>query len=105
MARRCRRQRSTRHSRRPRENAEDFLVGIRKVGDQLFVEPAVPASWPEMEVSYRVGSAMYLIQIERPGLVRANGADVTLDGMALPDGAIPLRDDGQRHTVRIVARG
>jgi cyclic beta-1,2-glucan synthetase len=80
------------------------LVGFRKAGDTLHLEPCVPGDWPELQVDYRFGGATYAIVVERPGLIRARGAEVTMDGRVLPDAAIPLRDDGERHTVRIVPR-
>ncbi|MEX2180522.1 MAG: glucoamylase family protein [Gemmatimonadaceae bacterium] len=80
------------------------IVGFRKEGDALRIEPCVPESWPELRVKYRFGSAMYEIVVERPGLLRARGAAVTLDGQPRDDGAIPLSDDGARHTVRIAPK-
>ncbi len=81
------------------------LVGFRKEGDSLRIEPSVPAAWPELRVEYRFGSTVYAIVVERPGLLREHGSRVSVDGRELPDATIPLRDDGQRHEVRIVPRG
>jgi cyclic beta-1,2-glucan synthetase len=81
------------------------LVGFRKEGDTLRIEPSVPAGWPELRVEYRFGSTMYAIVVERPGLLREHGSRVSVDGLELPDATIPLRDDGARREVRIVPRG
>ena len=77
------------------------IVGFRKTADTLRVEPCVPDSWPELSVEYRFGAATYAIHVTRPGALRARGARVTLDGLVLESGVIPLLDDGARHEVRI----
>jgi cyclic beta-1,2-glucan synthetase len=77
------------------------IVGFRKVANTLRIEPCVPESWPELGVEYRFGAATYAIHVTLPGTLRARGARVTLDGLVLPTGVIPLVDDGARHEVRI----
>lgn len=77
------------------------LVGFRKEGDTLRIEPSVPTSWPELRVEYRFGGATYAIVVTRPGLLRTHGGRVEVDGVHRPDGVIPLLDDGRRHEVRI----
>ena len=83
----------------------EALIGFRKEGDTLRIEPCVPEEWPELQITYRFGSASYAIHVLRPGLLRRDGALVTLDGIAISDGVIPLVDDGREHAVKIVARG
>jgi cyclic beta-1,2-glucan synthetase len=77
------------------------IVGFRKHGDTLRVEPCVPEGWPELTVAYRFGGARYDITVEWPGLIREHGAIVTLDGVTVESGAIPLVDDGRTHAVHV----
>ena len=77
------------------------IVGFRKVGDTLRIEPCVPEGWAELGVEYRHGAATYSILVTLPGLLRSRGARVTLDGAVLDAGTIPLVDDGARHVVRL----
>ena len=75
------------------------LLGFRRVGDTLTIHPCVPADWPRYELSYRFGAATYAIQVDDPASVRKGGARVIVDDTVMPDGVIPLVDDGRLHTV------
>jgi len=75
------------------------LLGFRRVGDTLTIHPCVPADWPRYELSYRFGAATYAIQVNDPASVRKGGARVVVDDTIMPDGVIPLVDDGLLHTV------
>lgn len=75
----------------------ESLLGFTKRGDELSFAPRVPASWPEMSVEYRHGTATYAITVQQPALVGTNGAEITLDGRPLDGQVIALQDDGQRH--------
>jgi cyclic beta-1,2-glucan synthetase len=77
----------------------EALLGFRKRGASLRIEPCVPAHWPELEIEYRYGASRYHIVVHSPGVIGERGAAVTLDGVPLEDGEIPLRDDGKSHQV------
>ena len=77
----------------------EAILGFRKVGSTLRIEPRVPRAWKEYEMDYRFGSATYAIRVMDPS-ARVHGEPrVTLDGRDLPDAGIPLVDDGVRHEV------
>ena len=81
--------------------AVEAILGLRVEGDSLRFEPCVPADWAGYEVSYRFGSATYDVRVENPGGGRGTRS-ATFDGQLAPGGAIPLRDDGRTHHVRVV---
>ena len=70
------------------------ILGLRKLGDTLFIEPRAPASWPEYSIEYRHGRTVYTIVVRNEGVVQ-----VKVDGEVSPDGSIQLVDDGKRHEV------
>ena len=80
------------------------ILGFRKVGGTLRIEPRVPTAWDGYEVSYRFGESTWEIAVRDPASVQHLGAEVTVDGTRMADGAIHLVDDGQRHTVLVTAR-
>jgi cyclic beta-1,2-glucan synthetase len=80
------------------------LLGFTKVGATLRITPSVPDSWKGFDITYRYGRTTYAIHVRHPALVREHGAQVTLDGDALPSDVIPLADDGQEHVVVVDAR-
>lgn len=65
------------------------ILGIRKEGDCLVVEPRVPSEWDSFTVRYRHGSSPYVIVCQRNG-------EATAD-----DNRITLVDDGREHVVKI----
>jgi cellobiose phosphorylase len=82
--------------------ALEAILGFRKQGSRLSLEPRVPASWPELTIEYRHGGSRYTIRIERPGELAGAQGEVELDGSILESGAVPLVDDGGSH--RVVVR-
>jgi cyclic beta-1,2-glucan synthetase len=79
------------------------ILGFRKVGNSLRMEPRVPTAWNGYELSYRFGQATYEIEVRDPAGVQHGSAEVTVDGTPVPDGTIQLVDDGQRHHVVVAA--
>jgi cyclic beta-1,2-glucan synthetase len=79
----------------------EALLGFTRRGDTLFIEPRVPASWPEYGINYRVGESTYEITVLDPAQVAEQGAAVSLDGVRLVTPGIPLVDDGLRHQVTV----
>ena len=79
------------------------LLGIRREGNVLRIEPCVPATWPSFEVHYRFGKTEYRITIAN--VPRGVGRNVTVDGIMLSDPIIHLVDDGSSHTIVIGVAG
>jgi cyclic beta-1,2-glucan synthetase len=86
----------------------ESILGFRRRGGFLFLEPVVPSSWPSFSVEYRYGATLYRIEVEQPGRIREEGAEVImeggLDGAAVAGGAIPLVDDGKTREVVVRPR-
>jgi cyclic beta-1,2-glucan synthetase len=83
----------------------ESLLGFRKRGDTLTIDPRVPETWGEMSIEYRHGDARYTVRVLQPGLLRVRGAVVSVDGVMVDDGIIILVDDGGTHHVEIRPRG
>jgi cyclic beta-1,2-glucan synthetase len=81
----------------------EWLLGFRRRGDRLFIDPCIPSVWPRYGLAYRHGTTRYEIVVENP---RGAGRGVTtleLDGGALDvQAGVPLADDQQPHRVRVV---
>jgi cyclic beta-1,2-glucan glucanotransferase len=75
------------------------ILGFRKIGHTLRIEPRVPVAWSGYDVAYRFGEATYDISVRDPAGVQRRGADVSVDGVRVNDGIIRLVDDGLRHEV------
>jgi cyclic beta-1,2-glucan synthetase len=79
--------------------ALEGILGFAKHGDQLAINPCIPRTWPEFSIEYRYGSTPYSITVRNPDGVNRGVASVELDGAALPEKTVTLRDDGSPHTV------
>ena len=79
----------------------EAILGLTKRGDVLFIDPCVPAAWPEYTIEYRHGESVYTITVLDPGAIDRQTAVVHIDGIGLDGPGIPLVDDGAPHHVVI----
>jgi cyclic beta-1,2-glucan glucanotransferase len=79
------------------------ILGFKKRGDTLFIEPKTPASWPGYTIEYRYGRSVYVIEVSNEGGAGRGPTEVTVDGRVLEGAGIPLKDDGERHEVLVRA--
>jgi len=85
----------------------EAMLGLRRHGDSLSVDPCIPSAWPGYKLSLTHGRARYAIEVRNPDHVSRGVQTITLDGRPLPasgtdsSGAnrIALVDDGQTHQV------
>jgi cellobiose phosphorylase len=81
--------------------ALEAILGFRRTGDTLRVEPRVPPGWPGYEIIFRYGSSTYRVRVDNPAGTGRGVVSVSLDGEPATGGTIPLRDDGRGHDVRV----
>ena len=46
------------------------ILGFRKRGDELEVDPCVPSAWKEFSIDYRYGESVYAILVKNPSACR-----------------------------------
>jgi len=80
----------------------EVLLGLRREGDRLRVDPCVPHGWDGFEARWRVGSSEYAIHVRNPEHVCHGVRAIMLDGRPIDEPVIPLVDDGRQHDVEIV---
>ncbi|MFZ7120805.1 MAG: GH36-type glycosyl hydrolase domain-containing protein [Eubacteriaceae bacterium] len=79
---------------------EDIL-GLKKKGDKLFIEPCVPKQWEEYSIRYRFKEALYIINISNKN--KESNHDkilIRVDG-TIQQGYIPLKDDKDCYNVEV----
>ena len=82
----------------------ESLLGLRREGEQLHINPCLPRAWPGFRIHYRYRETSYHITI-----VQAHASDVgkigvnkvVVDGVLRDDQAIPLLDDRRDHVVEV----
>jgi cyclic beta-1,2-glucan synthetase len=82
----------------------EAILGFRKRGATLFIEPAAPASWREFTIEYRFGRTVYTIVVSNDGEGWHGPVEVAVDGQVSSGGGIPLVDDGEPHSVQVRPR-
>lgn len=83
------------------------ILGIRREGAQLIIDPCIPAAWPGFDITLTVQQTRYAIRVDSPaehchGIRQASLDDAPLDCSA---GHIRVPLDGGTHRVHIVLDG
>jgi cyclic beta-1,2-glucan synthetase len=82
--------------------AVQSLLGLRRHGATMSLNPCIPAVWPGYTLEWRIGRTRYRFTVVNPDHRSQGIASATLDGIAVDPRAIPLQDDGGEHEVSIV---
>lgn len=82
--------------------ALESILGFRRAGDLLTMEPCIPSEWPGFEIAYRFESTDYRIVVENPRGQERGVAEVWLDGRRQDAPRISLVDDRKSHEVKVV---
>jgi cyclic beta-1,2-glucan synthetase len=84
--------------------ALENILGLRKRGETLHVDPCIPPAWPGFRIRYRHGATTYEIHVENPRGVARGVAQMELDGIPVnsPAKGFALTDDAQAHRVKVV---
>ena len=77
----------------------EAILGLRREGNNLRIEPSIHKDWKDYEISYRFGRAMYHIRVENPRGLNHGVGQIVMDGRILTDKNIPLLDDEQIHKI------
>ena len=77
----------------------EAILGFRREGDTLHIDPRVPAAWPSFHVTYRSGQTHFEIEVREPGALRTRGARVSIDGVETPGSTVPILADGRTHSI------
>lgn len=82
--------------------ALEALLGLKRSGNSLEIQPCLPAAWERFQVSLRFGDSRYEIEVENCGGGPREMAELILDGKPQRGARIPFADDGGEHRVKVV---
>ena len=79
------------------------ILGIRREGAFLVIDPCIPAEWPGFEATVRLGSAHYDIRVENPSHRCRGVSHAVLDGMPIScaEGRVRVPLDTGTHHLRL----
>ena len=77
------------------------VLGLQIRGEQMRIDPVIPATWPGFSLRYRHGETIYSIAVENPDGFEHGIAWVEMDGKRVKDGIIILEQGLVQHQVRV----
>ncbi|MBA4495385.1 GH36-type glycosyl hydrolase domain-containing protein [Paenactinomyces guangxiensis] len=84
----------------------EWILGLRRHGEKLYIRPCIPCEWQEFSVNYRFRNTRYLITVKNPAGKSSGRAALIIDGqeVVLTEGGpcVELYDDGQVHRVVLI---
>jgi cyclic beta-1,2-glucan synthetase len=77
------------------------ILGLRRQGETLHLEPCLPAGWDGFRLVYRYRRSRYHFRVRRAS-GDTPGPAITVDGAQQPEGCVKLLDDGADHEVEVI---
>ncbi|MEO6065026.1 MAG: glycosyl hydrolase family 65 protein, partial [Lysobacterales bacterium] len=78
--------------------AVESLLGLRREGDTLRLNPCIPKEWPGYSIRYRYRDTVYSIHVQQQ---QQADSRMRIDGVEQAEQVIPLRDDRVEHLVEV----
>ncbi|UTW69642.1 hypothetical protein KHA80_00525 [Anaerobacillus sp. HL2] len=82
----------------------EWILGLRRKGTRLYIDPCIPKNWPSFSVNYYVGKTCYSILVKNK-LNNTNGKYLTINGnqqsISEETPYIILDDDGYNHQIEL----
>jgi cyclic beta-1,2-glucan synthetase len=79
----------------------ESILGLRRRGESFEIDPCIPQAWPGFKLTWRFGATRYAIEVANPERRARGVAEALLDGTPVDPRAIPLKDDGGRHELKV----
>ena len=79
----------------------ESLLGLRLEGNQLGLDPRMPADWQTFKIHYRYKETPYHITVTRITESKDDYLQIRADGHLVEGETIPLADDGRDHHIEV----
>ncbi|PYZ92292.1 glycosyl transferase family 36 [Salipaludibacillus keqinensis] len=81
----------------------EWILGIRRQGDYLVIDPSIPSDWDEFYVRYTFGESVYMIEVnnvkgQSKSKLKVDDVEVAIEEN---QPRVLLNDDGKEHLVQI----
>jgi len=82
----------------------EWILGLQRRGEEVWIDPCVPKTWPRFEAQIRCGAARYEVSVENPQGRSQGISEAWLDENRLDERPVRIRlvDDGKIHIVRLI---
>ncbi len=79
-----------------------YILGIRPGYDGLIIDPCIPEDWKSYRVTRKFRGSIYHIEVTNPASVSKGVKEVSVDGEIIKSNVVPLFEDGENHTVKVI---
>jgi cyclic beta-1,2-glucan synthetase len=83
----------------------EWILGIRRRGEKLVIDPCIPEEWPGYSFSYTFGTSRYDVEVVNKNSCGTTVRRLIINGEQKNTGdtlfEIPLKDDGRMHKVKV----
>ncbi|HOJ10547.1 MAG TPA: glycosyl transferase, partial [Clostridiales bacterium] len=80
----------------------EHILGIKKRGDAILIDPCIPSGWKEYLVKYKYENSLYNIEFKNSNGVNKGVQRIYLDGIEIKGNLIQLKKDGKEHKVEVI---
>jgi cyclic beta-1,2-glucan synthetase len=77
----------------------EAILGLRRMGDRLRIEPCIPQNWQGYRMRVRYGRTLYIVRVQNPDGACTGVKELRVDGRTQAGSDITLVDDGRTHEV------
>jgi cyclic beta-1,2-glucan synthetase len=79
----------------------EAILGLRRVGDALQIEPQIPRGWPGFEATVRTDDGVLEIIVENTQSLGADAIEILVDGTGIEGNLVKLPTNGATHRVMV----
>jgi cyclic beta-1,2-glucan synthetase len=79
----------------------EAILGFKKKGNSLYIDPTIPPKWNGFEIRYQFGESVYLINVHNPEHVACHVKELTINGELQIEKFVPLIDNRQEYQVEV----
>lgn len=78
------------------------ILGIKKEGNKICINPCIPSEWESYSISYKYKNSLYNINIYNPEHKTTGIKTVYNDNGAVATNEIEMLDDGEEHRIDLI---
>ncbi len=80
----------------------EYILGFKKRGNTLEIQPSIPEDWNEYIIEYMYKQTKYIIKIDNSERVSNSVKTVILNGKVIEDKVIHLNNDKKTYNVEVI---
>ena len=79
-----------------------YILGIQPDYEGLKIDPCIPNTWDDLEITRKFRGATYIIKIDNSNRVNKGVAKLIVDGAEQESNIVPVFGDGKTHQVQVI---